>query len=101
MKKIKLHLKETVSGEWYWYVAGKNGKIVDGSTESYTRRMKAIEGFNTATRLRFELFEIPIPANVVKSGYDFYRFLSEDQIVVTRPSAEAKKMHREKTERFK
>lgn len=94
MKKIKLHLKETVAGEWYWYVAGKNGKIVDGSIESYSRRMKAIEGFNTATRLRFELFEIPVSPGIIRSGYDFYRFLKDDQIVVTRPSSAEKKLQR-------
>jgi uncharacterized protein YegP (UPF0339 family) len=96
MKKIKLRLKEDLAGKWYWFLTSKNGRPIDGSTEAYSRKIKAIEAFNVATKMRFELFGITIPPLVVKSGYDFYRFISEDQIVITRPSEAAKKAYLQK-----
>lgn len=99
-KKTKLHLREDLDGKWYWVINSGNGKTVDGSTESFSRRAKAIENYNTATRLRCELHGLIIPAEVRRAEYNFFIFLSEDEVVETRQSAENKRLHAEKKKKI-
>lgn len=95
-KKTKLHLREDLDGKWYWLINSGNGKAVDGSTESFSRRAKAIENYNTSCRLRMELYGVPIPKAIEKAEYNFFIFLQEDEVVETRQTAEAKRLHAEK-----